>query len=73
MGCIGSLEEQDYAWDLLDNCGMICGAVACCLTCMTNGLCGSDLGNARVSGVEEASCVGGEWGGKERLEGLRIS
>ena len=40
MGCMGSLEEQDYAWDLLDDCGMICGAVACCLTCMTNGLCG---------------------------------
>ena len=40
MGCMKELEEHDHAWDLLDDCGMICGAVACCLTCMTNGLCG---------------------------------
>ena len=33
---------------------MICGVVACCLTCMTDGLCADGSGDALGSLTEEA-------------------
>ena len=52
---------------------MICGVVACCLTCMTDGLCDRWFGDARDSLAGEARGWGRSGGGgKDRAE-LRIS
>ena len=52
---------------------MICGVVACCLTCMTDGLCDRWFGDARACLAEEAR----EWrrSGEARRDwrGLRIT
>ena len=52
---------------------MICGAVACCLTCMTEDLCGRWFGGAQDCLAEEVrGWEGSEEGDKDRRK-LRIS
>ena len=52
---------------------MICGVVACCLTCMTDGLCADGPGDARDSLAEEARGWGGSGEARRGRRQLRIS
>ena len=71
MGCMKELEEHDHAWDLLDDCGMICGAVACCLACMTNGLCGRSVRGCTGQHHGGGEGVWEKWRGKEGSAGAK--
>ena len=54
---------------------MICGVVACCLTCMTDGLCADGPGDARdsLADSEEARGWGGSGEARRGRRQLRIS
>ena len=73
MGCMKELEEHDHAWDLLHDCGMICGVVAFCLACMTNGLCGRWFGDARDSIMGEVRARGKSGEARRDQQRQRIS